>query len=82
MKKIVVRPKGNKKPVKAATTSFNSGVARQIQHHLKEALELLVSLDDNSYNDLDGDALSEDLDIYIRQIETEVATYRNLIRNM
>ena len=82
MKKMVIRPKGNKKPVKAATSSFNSGVARQIQHHLKEALELLVSLDDNSYNDLDGDALSKDLDTYIRQIEIEVANYRDIVRNM
>ena len=69
-------------PVKAATSSFNTGVARKIQHHLKEAFDLLESLDNDSYDAIDGPSMSDDLDTYIREIDTEIDNYANLVNNM
>lgn len=64
------------RPGKAVNASTNSGVnaakAKRLLDTLKDAYNQLDAMDYDTYEAVDGEAMQEDLDIYLRELDAIV----------
>ena len=69
-RKTIVRPS------KAVNASTNSGVnvakAKRLLDTLKDAYNQLNAMDYDTYEAVDGEAMQEDLDVYLRELDSIV----------
>lgn len=64
------------RPGKAVNASTNSGVnaskAKRLLDTLKDAYNQLDAMDYDTYEAVDGEAMQEDLDVYLRELDSIV----------
>ena len=64
------------RPGKAVNASTNSGVkvakAKRLLDTLKDAYNQLAAMDYDTYEAVDGEAMQEDLDVYLRELDSIV----------
>lgn len=69
MKKMVIRPKGNKKPVKASNAWFNAARVSLIKNKVSSLMDIIESCDAETYEAIDGEAMFDDLLTYAQQLD-------------
>ena len=69
MRRTIVNPGGKRRTVKAST---NMSSARRLMQTLKEAYNILDAMDVETWEAVDGEAMQDDLDVYIREVQSAI----------
>ena len=73
-----------KRQIKSATGPYGNDVsieynkALELKKHLQAAFDILEEMDDETFNACDGEALIDDLDVAIHEVESTLKFARGL----